>query len=142
MGELVAGRAADGVVAITVMGEKPPEQAKYYEKRKEWAWTEQDRGSDGSYLRSVTEYFWPQPYTTNIAAAWEVVEKLWDENFHVQFLIRHQITAGRWLAQFPTRGGSENYVEAVAETAPLAICRAAVKAVGQDGLTTIHNKRL
>ena len=72
----------------------------------------------------------PPHYSTDIAAAWEVVEKLWDEDFHVQFQLVHQVTAGKWRVEFPTRKvPHHNYVFAHADTASLAICRAALKAV-------------
>jgi hypothetical protein len=77
--------------------------------------------------------------STNIADAWEVVEKLgrWrgfdfmlvmpnpEQTFHL-----HTYEAGWYEA---TNDGPERRVVSDADTAPLAICLAALKAVSQEG---------
>lgn len=113
-----AGRELDALVAEKVMGL----EVKPYEKLK---------GSD------IPEYFgtlwvpsadqnrgtpyqqWlPLPhYSTSIAAAWEVVEKLKDDDFHLEEHGTH------WKAGFGPRWRG-------AETAPHAICLAALEAIG------------
>ena len=78
-------------------------------------------------------------YSTDIAAAWEVVQKLgrWrgfdfmlvmpdlEQTFHL-----HTYEAGWYEA---TNDGPERRVVGDADTAPLAICLAALKAVSQEG---------
>lgn len=67
-------------------------------------------------------------YSTDIAAAWEVVEKCVP---YVKVDARGLSTeAGhfRWVCQI--WNGSSKEILGLAQTAPLAICRAALKAVG------------
>jgi hypothetical protein len=78
-------------------------------------------------------------YSTDIAAAWKVVEKLrgelsWADGFQLS-----QSALGQEWQNFPEApqngyaatftNGYENEASATAETAPLTICRAALKAV-------------
>ncbi len=75
-----------------------------------------------------------KPYSTDISAAWEVVEKLQSEGFHA-CVHRYVQKNPHWGAQFdkedldvicgPTQGA--------APTAPHAICLAALKTVGALG---------
>ena len=62
-------------------------------------------------------------YSTNISAAWTVVEKL-------RLMIRPSILAGKWVVMRFERvylsGKWEGDGEVTAETAPLAVCRAAL----------------
>ena len=60
-------------------------------------------------------------YSTDIAAAWEVVEKMREDGF----LVALYRSAGAWIADTnPGYGKSD--------TAPHAICLAALRAVGED----------
>jgi hypothetical protein len=68
-------------------------------------------------------------YSTNIASAWEVMERLGGVAFGVFFNSRF---TDQWRAGFETVLGAEVY--AVAPTAPLAICRAAL-------LTTLEREQ-
>jgi hypothetical protein len=66
-------------------------------------------------------------YSSNIADAWLVVEKM--QNHFNFFLARHFAAFdGKWEAIFE---GKEGEFVADAPTAPLAICRASLKAVGE-----------
>jgi hypothetical protein len=74
------------------------------------------------------------PYSTSISAAWEVVEKIKSMGLAVWL----GFEGGRWQAIFgienkyvvlPEAGGD---YEALAPTAPLAICRAALRAVASN----------
>lgn len=67
-----------------------------------------------------------QPYSTDISAAWEVVEKLNHHGFLLSFL-NTRSPGNRYLVEFRDKG---DYV-AAADTAPLAICRAALKALSE-----------
>ena len=80
---------------------------------------------DPGFLYRQTEAGWVKEfapaYSTDIAAAWLVVEKC--EYFNIE---RENKFVGTWQCDvvIDVRGGS-----ASADTAPLAICRAALKAV-------------
>lgn len=63
------------------------------------------------------------PYSTDIAFAWKVVEAIEEETTKLT-LLRGQSSQFYWTAQF---GGS---IPGRGETAPLAICRAALKWAG------------
>lgn len=93
----------------------------------------------GSVRKEDLHHVQPRPYSTNIADAWEVVEKLgrWhgfdfmivmpdpEQTFHLR-----TYEAGWYEA---TNDGPERRVVSDADTAPLAICLAALKAVSQEG---------
>lgn len=105
------GKELDALIAEHVMGAKEvlakPEGATYLFRK-------------GDYL-----YEDPPSYSTEIAQAWEVLavlaEKGWDYSvFNTEF-------EGIYC-QFYTR--ERGYIESSAETAPLAICLAALKVVG------------
>ena len=63
----------------------------------------------------------PESYSTDIAAAWSVVEKMHSKNFYLRYFYD-----GRYGCYFTEPPREVAY----GETAPLAICRAALKAVG------------
>ena len=97
--ELKAGRELDALVAEKVMGDLPP------------------RG-----------YSIPD-YSIFISAAWAVVEKLYlTSEFFLETSYYGMDKNKRWWAQFSTHGIDDEF-HAEAPTAPLAICRAALKAV-------------
>jgi hypothetical protein len=65
------------------------------------------------------------PFSTDIAAAWLVVEKFLDQHdFDLNNLMDND---GEWMATIKPLN-SDEYVMAKADTAPLAICRAALLA--------------
>jgi hypothetical protein len=74
----------------------------------------------------------PKPYSTDIAAAWEVVEKF--GHFHIQTVFGDgsvdsfgEMIRVRLTTEATLQGRT---MESIAETAPHAICLAALKAVG------------
>lgn len=70
----------------------------------------------------------PDDYSTDIAAAWQVVERLLTmDPERIQFSIESRYP--EWTVNTWCRA-EDNNVCVVAETAPLAICRAALRAVG------------
>ena len=88
---------------------------------------ELDRIVSRSVMRFVTDE--PLPFSTDIAAAWLVVEQM--------HLLGHALALERWLdmprqnkwlALFTLENGHDTGCK-VAESAPLAICRAALVAV-------------
>ncbi len=72
-----------------------------------------------------------RPYSTSIGAAWEVVEKL-NKKFHLRLISPFE-PGEPYFAGFSPHGmtgwDGRPHFEAGADTAPLAICRAALKAV-------------
>jgi len=73
-----------------------------------------------------TKFDYPS-YSTDIAAAWEVVEKLDVFEFRVE-----KVESGVWRAMIWCSDG--NILEEIASSTPLAICLAAKKAI-EDTIT-------
>lgn len=76
-----------------------------------------------------------QAYSTDIAAAWEVVEKLCKDSFafDMEYSEFFDKDAGGCDARFRCKAGIRGKFSAEAETAPHAVCLAALKAVGYEG---------
>jgi hypothetical protein len=112
-GELKAGRELDALVAEKVMGVGV-----------EW-W-------NGEPLYVVTQdghisSHHLAEYSTDIAAAWEVAEKLRADGLEISVHNSWPYNDGRrWCCDIMAHGKWDN---AKAETAPLAICLAALKAI-------------
>ncbi len=139
---MTPGRELDALVAEKVMGwtRMSYEQAYHYAGRKEltgyWhSTTERDRyGRSKEMARAEDDLDYYQPEdawspSTDMAAAWEVVERL---SANVEFDIGTALLPGTtatrgWMASFQFR----TFV-AFAPTAPYAICLAALKAVGVE----------
>lgn len=76
------------------------------------------------------------PYSTDIAAAWQVVEKVFD-NFAAWMTVGNNPDFMRYRGKYfsTVHGGKLEYdspscnITCYADTAPLAICRAALKAI-------------
>jgi hypothetical protein len=117
-----AGRELDALVAEKVMGFHKHHAHDYYINVPDEEW---DNNNDAPF-----PYYWPQwgfpPYSTSIADAWLVVEKL-RENFDgIVLAYRNGDTGKEWRVEFNTEHGwSAEY----AETAPMAICLAALEAI-------------
>jgi hypothetical protein len=103
---LSAGRELDALVAEKVMG-----------------WTIYDDGimDQGAKGRTWASEWHP---STDIAAAWEVVEKVQQATGCSAVVQKHARAYECWFI------GSGQKETQWADTAPLAICRAALKAVG------------
>ena len=107
-----AGPELDALVAERVMG-----------------WTRNDKGF---WFKPGKRHNWnhdgldPPPYSTDIAAAWEVVEKIKSLPAGIDILVRANCVAID-LHMFDMADGLVKDIEAGdATTAPLAICRAAL----------------
>ena len=144
-----AGRELDAIVAEKVMGWHydsawdcliPPEQrAKPNEM-----WTEWEADDDGLVRKPINENYVTgivytgdtqkivlPYYSTDIADAWKVVERL-DYKSHTNFSL--YTIGANWFCFFKEENVKMDYswvneYEARADTAPLAICRAALKTV-------------
>ena len=76
------------------------------------------------------EYGGPQEYSTDIAAAWQVVEKIKNTPYlYPQLRYSHSWVFGIWRNNPNTNKDYGWLAEVYADTAPLAICRAALLAV-------------
>lgn len=98
-------------------------ERKHFSSQKEAEFFKIQCEEKGFYTLGVREHS-PAHYSTDISAAWEVVEKLegrfiWDFNSHKNWRVR--------LATYDRKDW--RLVEGEAATAPLAICLAALKAV-------------
>lgn len=125
-------RELDSLVAEKVMGWKPGTSV----------------GADGDgywdagfYKPNGTFTTHIPPYSTDIAAAWEVVEKLTnirpDSGFNPEFELKCEeghVDAMIWHAsledRYTTTDWPDRFTIAFADTAPHAICLAALRAVG------------
>ena len=105
--DMPAGRELDALVAEKIFGlcrwDGVPNA--FHPKVVQWWQTEQPCN--------------PPPYSTDIAAAWEIVEKL-------RLAIGPSYCGSGWYCTWMT-GGAHG---AIADSAPLAICRAALREVG------------
>lgn len=131
MSELKAGRELDALVAEKVMGWRPMQGGVSMEiGEKGDLWEDGSRkwyGKDGDPrpMRLL-----PSPkFSTDIASAWLVVEKT-DPVFS---WVLSRAQDGDYDVSMTFHATDYEIVyEATADTAPLAICRAALKAVGHD----------
>lgn len=111
-----AGRELDALVAEKVMGWTARHEVRYSEGIP-WTysyWVDKDG-------KNVNQ--WHFVPSENISDAWKVVEKLRDEVAFLDILP----AADHYIVKIQSAHGTD-YVEA--ETAPLAICKAALKAKG------------
>lgn len=137
------GRSLDALVAEKVTGSKPRTiSGATKDKGESWA-VIQDAMNGPFYtdndvrdwIESVQGYelmhihYYPK-YSTDIAAAWQVVEKLGSEKFMFDLKRRYSICGWGWDAEFADYNWKEYEADGV--TAPHAICLAALKAVGWD----------
>jgi hypothetical protein len=113
-----AGREMDALLAEKVMGYTLSDLSLLaYPKYKLF---DIESGEFSGYLKEVPHY------STDIAAAWEVVEKMGNYLFACG-----RNDEGMWEACFfPVNSGIGKLSEAHGDTAPLAISRAALKATG------------
>ena len=117
--ERQAGADTDVAIAIHVMG---------------WTWQPDGYGvmawfdHDGKGTRWGTggEYYLFRP-STQIACAWLVLESFTWPQFYTRLI---RTDNGNWRCDIELNGGDGPNRSAWAETAPLAICRAALAAVG------------
>ena len=126
-----AGRELDALVAEKVMG--LPDVGRYSrEDMRSLEWTHYGKNGDVHdfyyLLDEDNNPRWSVPrYSTSIAAAWEVVEKLTGDDGDFSFKL-HNYDCD-WEATY-LNGPRSIQIKSIAATAPLAICLAALKAVG------------
>ncbi len=122
---LQAGPELDALIAEKVMGWKP--NAKHPNLSGD-GWWETENGGENGYLAVLPEF------STDIAAAWTVVEKMPRVLGHIYPSFDEE--SGKFLHWCAVVENSEPWSSArygaVGETAPLAICRAALRAAVID----------
>lgn len=92
--------------------------------------------AQGCWVRSPDKVFWDRHdslphYSTEISAAWDVVEKLTDGDFSLSIERYHEL----YTEVFLSRKGPDEYrapAIVAGKTAPHAICLAALKSVGVE----------
>ena len=126
-----AGRELDRIVAERVM-ELPAKSIRLCGTDEcVEVWTDNPFYADGiCNRRDVQGVCDPPSYSTDIAAAWKVVERM-HECGHAIVLERwlDMPSKNKWSALFIMENGHDTG-QRVAESAPLAICRAALVAAG------------
>lgn len=133
-GLMEAGRELDALVAEKVMGESVPDG--YKRVGDHWEKEEPIFDDDGAYTRSWQIVEWPALYSEHIAAAWRVVERL--RQGSKQTGIAACVGIQIYDACIPQdiecwiHSPMIARIEVFAETAPLAICLAALEAVGEN----------
>jgi len=122
-----AGRELDALVAERVMGhpgrfvERVNINDRWWDRTTWLPWEEEPEKPHGG--TAVGQM--PPRYSTDIETAWKVVERL-----RTDWRFLFQETPGRkWRAMFSSHRRQEAWFMDDADTAPLAICRAALKAV-------------
>lgn len=136
---MVAGRELDALVAENVMGCERKISTLDAERKRDpagacWCGPAPYGGRTGrggihsaSYLGSGTREI--ASYSTSIAAAWEVVEKLTPERHdRVTLVFASSSESGRHEATF--WGGTDGLATALGDSIPHAICLAALRSVG------------
>lgn len=118
-----AGRDTDDAVAVHVMG--------WFYQCNQWgrmAWFETD-DTDPAPAFSEVGFCEGNPFcpSTQIEHAWRVLEQFTWPQFYTRFI---RTDKGHWRCDIELNGGDGPNRSAWAETAPLAICRAALAAVG------------
>ncbi|MNW44598.1 hypothetical protein D3C74_218360 [compost metagenome] len=101
------GRELDRLVALKVMGYEPSKM-------------------EPKLVRKGAVAFLPEPYSWNISAAWEVVEKMKQNNWF--FILSDNLFSDNWEASFFWEPNQE-MVDSISKSAPEAICKAALLAV-------------
>lgn len=91
-------------------------------------------GTIGADFKKLCIRPYGKRYSTDISAAWEVVEKM---NAYWHYELFMHSGDGRKEASF-IDSRKDKYVKAKAETAPMAICLAALKAVNHDPADRTH----
>jgi hypothetical protein len=132
--DLPAGRELDALIAEKVMGYRwltkwMGEPGEYLESPDGFlaGWRRSDGGITG-HLDGVAKNTVLRPYSTDIAAAWEVVEKITSSGRLMGGVTKR--LNGKYSALVSEQlGGGVFVMSDDVDTAPLAICRAALKAV-------------
>jgi hypothetical protein len=137
-----AGRELDALVAEKVMGGFVDDPDAGAGTGEVWFWVHPQDGvlRGEPYLMSEDDD--PEPYwshswhrwkpSTNIAAAWQVVDMLYKRGFGVGVVMQHGWDTACECIVFKTSIVDDDTIHASADTAPHAICLAALAALGVE----------
>lgn len=114
-------REIDKLIAEKVMGWR------VFKTTEEWQKAGSPTGQKITVLDQTPKFEIPH-YSTDIAAAWQVVEKMHSDGNHVQ--VWRNKNNNFWRASMRFEHGKWGKYFTQANTAPLAICLAALKAIG------------
>lgn len=118
---MMTPREIDALIAKHVMG------LTVERKRFPFDYLEGDRGDPYDYIDTQTN--WPIPdYTTSVSDAWRVVQQMQHDYWRLRLV---GMPKGEWMARFWKYDTGEAE-KAVADTAPMAICLAALEAKGVE----------
>ena len=127
-----AGRKLDALIAEHVMGEPRP-TGNVPDGVLAGVMTSNSGG--GNWIGTTTGYtagdepVWlPKPYSTDISAAWEVVEKMRADKLSITLTGYWEGSTGKWWVN--VLDNVETVATVRTDTAPHAICLAALEAVG------------
>ena len=146
--EILPGHHLDTLIAIKVIGYREMTD-------EEWeivktAWWQDGRLYEGMPRPLILEVpmegraqvrfriVQPQPYSTEIRSTWEIVHRVkFQGSYDTSLYLNYIGSDRRWHAVF--RGSNQLSTGSIAETAPLAICRAALKAMQGEGQYSDRN---
>ena len=132
------GRELDALVAERVMGKPKPtviprSDEKFLETWDDWggAWLARFKGDN-----EIGQYY-ALPFSTNISKAWEVVEKIDAGSYRWRLASKHCRSGHVWWTATLDKylgavNGWKEMVYAPGDTAPEAICKAALLAVMEN----------
>jgi hypothetical protein len=124
-----AGREMDALIAREIFGMT-------IDRTFKGEWVVNPSYYIGSLGESRARGWAPKPYSTDIAAAWEVLEAV-SKKYECATVVGREYPYGRMMYAAALVGGNLRYdnpylrLSALADTAPLAICRAALIAVAE-----------
>ncbi len=122
------GKKLDALVAEKVMGWKriPIDPSRY---GIDWMWDKKE----GCLLIDSQEC---PKYSTDISAAWQVVEKMFQDAWSIQIegseLIDSRLGHGGFDVRFNCKCGARGRFDAEGDTLPVAVCLAALKTVKNE----------
>lgn len=138
-----AGRELDALIAEKVMGLEHREWKPYYAP--EGWFPREQRGAVGVDGVPMPEGYEPDLpcYSTDIAAAWQVVERLLSLGFWPDLISSHRSDGQNWRCEIdrytPPDAETDPFpVSAISASAPHAICLAALAAVNAQSPEPSH----
>ena len=123
-----AGRELDALISMHIFGKNPELRMDFTTKTStELCIAHYSYSAPVHVFKTQDGYFSVLPrYSTDIAAAWQVVEKLRETMYFVSISASADCGAS-WLCEWTTADTAIDFVRA--GTMPLAVCRAALLAV-------------
>jgi hypothetical protein len=126
-----AGREMDALVSELVMEIPLTQPMGEYFVTHDMAMDAQDMSLEGTSMGVEWGQIQPEPYSTDISAAWDVVKRMQCKGFEVCVNTGTWDHPSQWHVNFsnPER---RTHFDVHSDTAPLSICRSALLAVMED----------